>query len=234
MAQQEKGYQEEVIDIRVHTKVTKGGRNLSFAALAAVGDGKGKVAVGYGKASGVPMAIEKATKRAREEMKPISMIGDTVAHQTVGRHGSTKVLIKPASLGTGVKAGATVRSIMSVVGINNVLTKCFGQNNPLNVAKATMKALTSIRSPEEVEELRGVSVRPHHPQRKVETGQEATEETEEQTEEAASEEETEETEEAVDGEETVEAEGESAEEEEAEGAEESEENGGEAEVEDEE
>lgn len=170
---------EEVMDIRVHTKVTKGGRNLSFSALVAVGNGRGKVGVGYGKARGVPMAIEKAIKRARSEMKKINLIGDTIAHEIIGKHASSEVLIKPASPGTGVKAGATVRSMMKVLGVQNVLSKSFGRNNPLNLAKATMNALTRLRSPEEIEKVRGVKPQMDHPQLSVTRRKEAPEEAEE-------------------------------------------------------
>jgi len=155
---------EEVIDIGMHTKVTKGGRTLSFAALVAVGDGRGSVGLGYGKARGVPMAIEKATKQARQNMQRVNLIGDTVAHETVGEHGSARVLLKPASPGTGVKAGATVRLILKVLGVHSVLSKCFGSNNPLNVARATVKALYGLRSVEEMRRLRGRRVTIVHPQ----------------------------------------------------------------------
>ncbi|MFP4175632.1 MAG: 30S ribosomal protein S5 [Planctomycetota bacterium] len=158
------GLMDEVLTIRMHTKVTSGGRNLSFAALVAVGDGNGKVGLGYGKAPGVPMAIEKANKEARESMLDVPLVGDTVCHQHTGRHKSSEVFIKPAAPGTGVKAGATVRSIMQVLGVHNVLTKSLGRNNPLNLAKATMTALKEMRSVEEVEELRGVPVFLKHPQ----------------------------------------------------------------------
>ncbi len=202
---------EEVIDIGVHTKVTKGGRNLSFSALVAVGNGRGKVGIGYGKARGVPAAIEKAIKRARGEMEEINLIGDTVAHEIVGRHLSSKVLIKPASLGTGVKAGSTVRSMMKVLGVHNVLSKSFGRNNPLNLAKATMNALTSLRSPEYVERIRGVKPQLDHPQghalvKEEDTGEEQEEKAEAEEAESAQASEEEETEEAEGTEESQEAE----------------------------
>jgi len=156
---------EEVMDIGVHTKVTKGGRKLSFSALVAVGNGHGKVGLGYGKAAGVPQAIEKGGKEARRNMVPVALMGDTVAHQVTGRHASTRVMLKPAAPGTGVKAGGTVRAMMSVVGVHNVLSKCFGSNNALNVARATLNALRMIRSADEVQRLRGVSVKLNHPQK---------------------------------------------------------------------
>lgn len=160
----EGGYLEEVISIRFHTKVTKGGRKLTCAALAAVGDGQGKVGIGHGKATGVPMAIEKAAKEARGQMVQVNLVGDTVSHEAVGRHGAARILLKPASPGTGVKAGGTVRAILQVAGVHNVLSKAFGNTNPVNIAKATMDALTQMRSVAEVEKLRGVKVHLSHPQ----------------------------------------------------------------------
>ncbi|MFP4027083.1 MAG: 30S ribosomal protein S5 [Candidatus Brocadiia bacterium] len=158
------GLMDEVLTIRMHTKVTKGGRNLSFAALVAVGNGNGKVGLGYGKAPGVPMAIDKATKDARDKITKIPLIGDTVCHEQIGEHKSSEVIIKPAAPGTGVKAGGTVRSIMQVLGVHNVLTKSLGRNNPLNLAKATMNALESLRSKKEVERLRQREISLRHPQ----------------------------------------------------------------------
>jgi len=162
--EQESGVLEEVIAIRFHTKVTKGGRKLSVAALVAVGDGNGKVGLGYGKASGVPQAIEKANKEARATMVRVNLIGDTIAQEALGRHGAARVLLLPASPGTGVKAGGTVRAILQVLGVHNVLSKVFGNTNPVNVAKATMKALAEMQSVEEVERLRGVRLHVFHPQ----------------------------------------------------------------------
>jgi len=153
--EQEGGLQEEVIAIRFHTKVTKGGRKLSVAALVAVGDG----------AAGVPQAIEKGSKEARASMVSVRMVGDTIAHECLGRHGAARVLLKPASPGTGVKAGSTVRAILQVLGVHNVLSKVFGNTNPVNVAKATMAALTQMDSIETVERLRGVELQAFHPQR---------------------------------------------------------------------
>lgn len=162
--ERESGLLEEVIGIYFHTKVTKGGRNLSVAALVAMGDGNGKVGLGYGKAAGVPMAIEKAGKEARARMAKIEMVGDTVAHEALGCHGAARVLLMPASPGTGVKAGGTVRAIMTVAGIRNVLSKVRGNTNPINVAKAAMDALEQMRSLDEVRDLRGVDVQLFHPQ----------------------------------------------------------------------
>jgi small subunit ribosomal protein S5 len=158
------GLIEEVIGIYYHTKVTKGGRNVSMAALVAVGDGKGKVGLGYGKARGVPMAIEKANKEARGRMTKISLVGDTVAHEVWGRHGTSRVLLMPATPGTGVKAGGTVRALMHATGVHNVLSKVYGSTNAINVAKATLDALTRLVSLEKIASLRGTDVRLFHPQ----------------------------------------------------------------------
>ena len=162
--EQDSGALEEVIAIRFHTKVTKGGRKLSVAALVAVGDGNGKVGLGYGKASGVPLAIEKANKEARASMIKVNRVGDTIAHEGLGRHGAARVLLKPATPGTGVKAGGTVRAILKVLGVRNVLSKVFGNTNPVNVAKATMRALDQMQSVSQVERLRGVKLQMFHPQ----------------------------------------------------------------------
>jgi small subunit ribosomal protein S5 len=175
---------EEVITIRFHTKVTKGGRNLSVGVLVAVGNGKGKLGLGYGKARGVPAAIEKANKEAQANMVKVNLVGDTVAHEIFGEHGSARVLLKPASPGTGVKAGGTVRSIMQVAGVHNVLSKVYGPTNPINVAKATMNALTTMRSKAEIERLRGVEIELSHPQmNQPEEAEKEAEETKAQAEE---------------------------------------------------
>jgi len=160
----EKDLLDEVLAIRVHTKVTKGGRNLSFGALVAVGNGRGRIGIGYGKAPGVPMAIEKANKKARQEMFEVPLVGDTVCHEQIGEHKASRVLLKPAAPGTGVKAGGTVRSMMAVLGVHNVLTKSIGRNNPINLAKAVMDALKTMRTADEVRLLRGADVRLKHPQ----------------------------------------------------------------------
>jgi len=126
------------------------------------------VGLGYGKAKGVPMAIEKASKEARGQMFRVSMVGDTVAHRAVGTHKAAKVLLMPATPGTGVKAGGTVRAIMQVLGVHNVLSKVFGPTNPVNVARATMQALAGMRSKAEVERLRSSPVMLFHPQVTIE------------------------------------------------------------------
>lgn len=176
--QQDSGLLEEVIEIRFPNKVTKGGRTLGVAALVAVGDGNGRVGFGYGKARGVPAAIEKAAKEARGSMMEVEMVGDTIAHEVFAQQDSAEVMLKPASPGTGVKAGATVRAILEVLGVHNVLTKVHGSTNAVNVAKATMKALRSLRSAAEVARLRGVEVDLHHPQVQVDREEGEAEEAE--------------------------------------------------------
>ena len=181
------GLMEEVLTIRMHTKVTKGGRNLTFAALVAVGNGRGKMGIGHGKAPGVPQAIEKANARARNSMVELSLIGDTLSHEEIGVHKSSRVLLKPAAPGTGVKAGGTVRAMLQVLGVHNVLTKSLGRNNPINLAQAAMNGLKSMRSPKEVEELRGRKIELKHPQWSI--GEEEISEDEERSEEGGKEEE---------------------------------------------
>ncbi len=161
---QSSGLMEEVLTIRMHTKVTRGGRNLTFAALVAVGDGHGKIGLGHGRATGVPLAIEKANKRARESMIEVPLIGDTLSHEQIGVHKSSRVLLKPAAPGTGVKAGGTIRAMLQVLGVHNILTKSLGRNNPINLSQAAMNALKTMRKPQEVEELRGRNIVLKHPQ----------------------------------------------------------------------
>ena len=148
-------YDERVIQINRVAKVVKGGRRFSFTALVVVGDGKGQVAVGYGKAKEVPAAIQKAIESARRDMVMIPMAGQTVVHENTGIHGASKVLIKPAAPGTGVIAGGAVRQILEAAGIKDALAKSLGSPTHLNVARAAMAALTGQRSPDDVAKLRG-------------------------------------------------------------------------------
>lgn len=139
-------------------KVQKGGRRFSFAAVVVVGDRQGRVGVGYGKAKEPPLAIDKARERAKTTMRPISMIGATIPHPVIGQDGAARVLLKPAAPGTGVIAGASVRSVLECAGIEDCVTKVLGTTNPINVVHATMAGLRALRMPDEVARLRGKSV----------------------------------------------------------------------------
>jgi small subunit ribosomal protein S5 len=150
-------FDERVIDINRVAKVVKGGRRFSFTALVTVGDGNGKVGIGYGKAKEVPTAIQKAIDIARKSMKPVPMAGTTVIHEILGTQGASQVLIKPAAPGTGVIAGGAVRQILEAAGIRDVLAKSLGSPTSVNVAKATMNALFTQQRPDEVAKRRGLS-----------------------------------------------------------------------------
>src|SRR5438477_4740961 len=152
----ESGMIDKVVHINGVTKVVKGGKNFSFSALVVVGDGKGKVGFGSGKAKKVPAAIKKGIEIAKKNMVQIAMKGSTIPHAAVGHYGAGKVLLKPASEGTGVIAGGPVRAILESAGIQNILTKSLGTANPHNVVKATFEALQQLRSEAQYNTLRGV------------------------------------------------------------------------------
>ncbi len=149
---------DKVVKIRRCAAVVKGGRRFSFSALVVVGDGKGQVGWGYGKANEVPPAVEKAVKDGSRSMVPIPLKGSTIPHTVKGRFGAARVILVPASPGTGVIAGAAVRAVCEACGINDILTKSYGAHNAINLVKATIGALRSLRSQHEVERLRGVSL----------------------------------------------------------------------------
>lgn len=150
--------EETVVRINRCTTVTKGGKSMSFSALVVVGDKKGKVGIGFGKAREVPNAVNKAVKEAKKQMVEIPLKVDTIPHEIWGRYKAANIFLKPASPGTGIKAGASARAVLESAGIKNILTKCYGRRNPLNVVKATLLGLKALRTKEKVGELRGVKI----------------------------------------------------------------------------
>ena len=166
MARNEKNFNREpkeelikkTVSVNRVTKVVKGGRNMRFAALVVVGDGKNRVGVGLGKSREVPEAIEKATKAAEKNMISISIVNETIPHAIQGVFGRGKVTLLPAQEGTGVIAGGAVRAVLEVTGIKNIRTKSIGTNNPINCVKATINGLANLRTAEEIAKIRGVDV----------------------------------------------------------------------------
>lgn len=154
----DEGMIEKLVQVNRVAKVVKGGRIFGFTALTVVGDGKGKVGFGRGKAREVPTAIQKAMEAARRNMINVDLNGETLQYPVKARHGASKVYMQPASAGTGVIAGGAMRAVLEIAGVHNVLAKCYGSTNPVNVVRATFKGLRDMRSPEGVAAKRGKSV----------------------------------------------------------------------------
>ncbi len=155
---QEEGLQEKLVQVNRVAKVVKGGRIFGFTALTVVGDGNGKVGFGRGKAREVPIAIQKALDSARRNMIQVDLDGKTLQHSIKSRHGASKIYMQPASEGTGVIAGGAMRAVLEVAGVENVLAKCYGSTNPVNVVRATFNGLRDMTSPESVAAKRGKTV----------------------------------------------------------------------------
>ena len=149
---------EKLVAVNRVAKVVKGGRQFGFTALTVIGDGNGKIGFGYGKAKEVPLAIQKAMEKAKRSMVKVPIINGTIHYSLVGRHGAARVYMQPASEGTGIIAGGSMRAVFEVLGIHNVLAKCIGTTNPINVVRATINGLTSVQSPQYVSNKRGKKI----------------------------------------------------------------------------
>jgi small subunit ribosomal protein S5 len=150
--------EETVVKINRCTNVTKGGKSMSFSALVVVGDKKGTIGYGFGKAREVPNAVGKAVKDANKNVVSVPIVNGTITHEVWGRYKTARVFMKPATPGTGIKAGTSARTVLESAGITDILTKCYGTRNPLNVVKATAEGLKSLRTKQEIELLRGVKI----------------------------------------------------------------------------
>ena len=155
---QSSGLIERTVKIKRCAAVVKGGRRFSFAAMVVVGDGKGKVGCGYGKANEVPPSVDKANKQATRSMMEVPLVDGSIPHEVKGRFGAAKVILLPAGPGTGVIAGSAVRAVCEAAGIKNILTKSFGSNNPVTLVKATLDALQQLRTEQDIQRLRGVEL----------------------------------------------------------------------------
>ena len=158
MEEKSQEFKDQVVHINRVTKVVKGGKNLNFSALVVVGDGRGRVGFGKGKAKEVPLAIEKATKDAKKNMINIPLKGSTIPHEVLGKYGAGQVFLRPAAPGTGVIAGGPVRAVVELAGIQDILTKSLRSSNPYNVVKATFDGLRKLKAPEKVASLRGKEI----------------------------------------------------------------------------